>query len=185
MRNFVKFQSFHLGENLRENHPFLFLFSRKYFKFWQKTQFLWSWAQICSCRRHIFAKLSGIQIYSRKENFRTNLPFLSSKYFHTKGPYVSHVADMFCLFCNKLIVSQHLIISRKFSPKFYNFFCVLHPTHSPRLQIIAKLYLLYTNYLYQNAAMSLLTCKFPEVESASILLAKTTSYFSRGFFRPD
>ncbi len=82
--------------------------------------------------------------------------FLSSKYFHTKGPYVSHVVDMFCLFCNKLIVSQHHNFAKIFA-KILEFFLRITSYTQPKVTnnskivfIIYKLFITKCRYELAN-----------------------------------
>ncbi len=63
---------------------------------------------ICFGLVHLFStKLSRKQIFPRKS--------AKQKYFHKNGPFVLHVADKFCLFCNipYFRKSQHLLIFAK------------------------------------------------------------------------
>ncbi len=80
-----------------------------FFHFRQNTRFfrviLYSLkSRNCSCYTYIFAKtFAKINIFLKTNIFASICQNrMSSKYFHKNGPFVSHVADKFCLFLRNL-----------------------------------------------------------------------------------
>jgi hypothetical protein len=93
---------FYFGKKIRENHIALPVLAK-----------IFAESSNCCEKQHIF---SSCRAHFRHDFSRRKSNSHVIKYVHIKGPFMSHIADKFSLFCNKLYGKIYIwCFSRNFS----------------------------------------------------------------------